>query len=112
MRVSGCNSVRRYGYADGTVPDEVLAGMSVDEFKRLNFYRLRGETQYIPCCHGQNKFYIPRRFGKEHPDYCTLYKTGRRSKPAEFNDRPHGLMANQICQTSGAWEEMYKDIAS
>ena len=105
-------SVRRYGYADGTVPDEVLAGMTTDEFKRLNFYRLRGETQYIPCCHGQNKFYIPRRFGKEHPDYCTLYKTGRRSKPAEFNDRPHGLMDNQICQTSGAWEEMYRDIAS
>ena len=56
-------SVRRYGYADGPVPKELLdgsAGRSVpsppqmDEtsFKRLNWYRLRMETAHLACCHG------------------------------------------------------------
>ncbi len=45
-------SVRRYGYADGPVPEELLNGMDETHFKRLNWYRLRMETYHLRCCHG------------------------------------------------------------
>ncbi len=56
-------SVRRYGYADGPVPQELLDGMvgrdgpiapqkDATAFKRLNWYRLRMETYHLRCCHG------------------------------------------------------------
>jgi len=45
-------SVRRYGYADGPVAKELLAGMDETAFKRLNWYRLRMETAHLACCHG------------------------------------------------------------
>ena len=45
-------SVRRYGYADGPVAKDLLAGMDETAFKRLNWYRLRMETAHLACCHG------------------------------------------------------------
>ena len=45
-------SVRRYGYDDGPVPEDVLAGLDETSFKRLNWYRLRMETHHLRCCHG------------------------------------------------------------
>ncbi|MCR5414688.1 MAG: DUF4838 domain-containing protein [Kiritimatiellae bacterium] len=45
-------SVRRYGYADGPVAKELLEGRSETDFKRLNWYRLRMETEHLACCHG------------------------------------------------------------
>ncbi len=45
-------SVRRYGYADGPVPAELLEGMDETAFKRLNWYRLRMESAHLACCHG------------------------------------------------------------
>ena len=45
-------SVRRYGYADGPVPRDLLADMDEISFKRLNWYRLRMETAHLACCHG------------------------------------------------------------
>ena len=45
-------SVRRYGYADGPVPHDLLAGLDETAFKRLNWYRLRMETSHLRCCHG------------------------------------------------------------
>ena len=103
-------TVRRYGYADGEVPPELLEGLTVREFKRLNFYRLRGETEYIPCCHGQNKLFIPQRF-PDHPEYRQLDPDGKRCPPCDLgNDHPT-CSINQLCQSS-IWEEIYKDAKS
>ena len=105
-------SVRRYGYADGPVPEEILDGLSEREFKRLNFYRLRGETTYIPCCHGQNKLFLGQRFGETHPEYLRLCENGRRAPPAaKWEERPRCAFG-QLCQSSGIWEEIYKDAKS
>ncbi len=53
-RIEGCPafSVRRYGYADGPIAKDVLGGMDTTAFKRLNWYRLRMETEHLACCHG------------------------------------------------------------
>ena len=44
--------VRRFGYADGPVAKELLSGMDETSFKRLNWCRLRMETDHLRCCHG------------------------------------------------------------
>ena len=100
-------TVRRYGYADGKVQGELLAdfGGSVDEFKRVNFNRLRMETEYIPCCHGLNKFRYLARFGKTHPEYFSLGRDGRRD-----NDSGRMGHVGHICYSSGIAEEIYKDV--
>ena len=103
-------TVRRYGYQDGEVPPEMLEGLTVREFKRLNFYRLRGETEYIPCCHGQNKLFIPQRF-PDHPEYRQLDKDGKRCPPAAAGNERPTCSINQLCQSS-IWEEIYKDAKS
>ena len=81
-------TVRRYGYQDGEVAPEMLGGLTEREFKRLNFYRLRGETEYIPCCHGQNKLFIPQRF-PDHPEYRQLDSDGKRCPPGRRKRTPH-----------------------
>ena len=45
-------SVRRYGYDDGPVHEDLLSGMDETSFKRLNWYRLCMETYHLRCCHG------------------------------------------------------------
>ena len=104
--VSPVFSVRRYGYADGAIADEAREGMGEREWKRLNFYRLRGETAYIPCCHGQNKFGYLERFGRTHPEYFAQMPDGRRMLRS---DVPH---PGHICLTSAIWDEMYEDARS
>ena len=102
-------SVRRWGYDDGRVPAVLLSpGESETDFKLRHFYRLRGETVYIPCCHGQRKFGYERRFRKSHPEYFVMTKEGRRLSD-ELRDPMHD---GQLCQSSGIWDEMYLDIAS
>lgn len=103
-------TVRRYGYADGRVAPEMLGGLTEREFKRLNFYRLRGETEYIPCCHGQNKLLIPQRF-PDHPEYMQLSKGGKRCPPGKpYSDCPTCSL-NQLCQSS-IWDVIYEDAKS
>lgn len=102
-------TVRRWGYDDGKVPAALLAsGQTETNFKLRHFYRLRGETAYIPCCHGQRKFGYERRFQKSHPEYFVMNKDGRRM--ADVMKDP--LHDGQLCQSSGIWDEMYLDIAS
>ena len=103
-------TVRRYGYQDGEVPPEMLGGLTEREFKRLNFYRLRGETEYIPCCHGQNKLFIPQRF-PDHPEFRQLDPDGKRCPPADAGNERPTCSINQLCQSS-IWEEIYKDAKS
>ena len=103
-------SVRRWGYADGSVPKELLGEFGGDEtaFKRMNFYRLRGETAYIPCCHGQNKFRPAARFAKTHPEYFVMLQDGSRwTEPGQAQGH-----FGQVCQSSAFWDEMFKDIVS
>jgi len=105
-------TVRRWGYADGPVPEEVLAGTDITTFKRTFFYRLRGETEYKPCCHGQNKLFLSQRFGKAHPEYLRLDANGHRSELApEWSDRPP-INVGHLCLSSGVWDEIYKDAKS
>ena len=100
-------TVRRYGYGDGKVPDAVLAGFGGDAeaFKRANFNRLRMETEYIPCCHGLNKFRYMKRFGNSHPEYFSLFSTGKRD-----NDVGRMGHVGHICYSSGVVEEIYQDV--
>ena len=100
-------TVRRYGYSDGSVSPELLAEFGGDAiaFKRANFERLRMETEYIPCCHGLNKFHYMSRFGKEHPDYFALKPNGSR------DNNPGGLgHVGHICYSSPIMEELYLDV--
>ena len=106
-------TVRRYGFEDGKVPQEVLAatpeGTEVAA-KRLNWYRLRMETQHIPCCHGNRWNYLLERFHETHPEYFVLKpnKEGKLERDVSFparTDRHKG----HLCHTSGAWEEIYED---
>ena len=75
----------------------------------LQYYRNRGETLYIPCCHGSNHFYYPDRFGKDHREWFALLdpKTGKRSIPDGKMD-----FAGQLCWSSAVAEEVYQDVRS
>ena len=103
-------SVRRYGYADGLVPEELLktSGQKREsDFKRLNKLRLRMETMTIPCCHGQlySRFY--RRFHETHPEYFVMGKDGKRH-PTEAKEKPL-FNKEHVCNCSGIWNEIYED---
>ena len=85
-------TVRRYGFEDGKVPQEVLAatpeGTEVAA-KRLNWYRLRMETQHIPCCHGNRWNHLLERFHETHPEYFVLKpnKDGKLERDVSFPTR-------------------------
>ena len=75
----------------------------VDFNKRLNNYRNRMQTAYIPNCHGLGRLGYIERFGKEHPEYFALRPNGTRSN--SLAER-HG---GQLCWSSNVKEEIYKD---
>lgn len=76
---------------------------NVDFNKRLNNYRNRMQTEYIPNCHGLGRLGYIERFGKEHPEYFALRPNGTRSN--SLAER-HG---GQLCWSSNVKEEIYKD---
>ena len=104
-------AVRRYGYMDGTFPSELKEkdGLMAqgDDMKTVNRYRLRMETESIPCSHGQlhSKFY--RRFAKTHPEYFRMGKDGKRilteAVSAPLWSKEH------LCQSSAIWDVLYED---
>ena len=103
-------SVRRYGFADGTVAKDLMVSTGFakeSDFKDFARLRLRMETYYLNCCHGQfwSNFY--RRFHETHPEYFRMDADGKRC-PSE------GLVPplwpkEHLCQTSAVWEEIYQD---
>jgi hypothetical protein len=70
-------SVRRYGYEDGKVAPEILAGMSETDFKRLNWYRLRMETYHLKCCHGAKTHCLsPETWDAIYTNACAVIADG------------------------------------
>ena len=100
-------SIRRYGYSDGPVPEELLAEYGGDwkKVKKAEFYRLRMETKYLPCCHGIHKMRLVQRFGKDHPDWFQLRADGTRSLNWQQNK-----YSGAPCYSSAITNEIYKDI--
>ena len=71
-------SVRRYGYADGPVAEELLEGMDETSFKRLNWYRLRMETAHLACCHGAKTHCLsPETWEAIYANACALFAAGK-----------------------------------
>ena len=73
--------------------------------KSLEWLRLRFSTFDIPCAHGTQFFRYIERFGKSHPEYMALKKSGERwLDPTVF--APY-----QLCWTNpGLQEELYQDV--
>ncbi len=67
--------------------------------KTLNLYRIRHETQYLPCNHGLLAHNYHGRFAKTHPEYFSIID-GKRSN---FDRHPY------LCFNSGVVEEIYQD---
>ncbi len=66
-------SVRRYGYADGPVAKDVFNGINVTDFKRVNWYRLRMETEHLACCHGAKTHCLsPSTWESIYTNACAL----------------------------------------
>ena len=98
---------RRYSaYWDGTYFEGENRDAVIHPAKNLNQYRLRMETEMIPCAHGLNSFRYIQRFGKTHPEYFALQSNGKRSNDPAM---PH---PGQLCYTSGIVEEIYQDVRS
>ena len=102
-------TTRRYGYSDGKPPEELLRqfGGDLNAVKRMNYYRLRMETRYLPCCHGLLRFRMLDRFCKEHPEYFVMTADGKRQTvpgPAAK------YLAGAFCYSSAVTNEVYEDI--
>lgn len=93
------NIVRSISWSDGIWFD----GSQVNFNRKLNNYRLRMQTAYIPNCHGLGRMAYIERFGKTHPEYFALRSNGTRSN----NLSEH--MGGQLCFSSGIREEIYQD---
>jgi len=105
------NTVRRYTIYESSCP--YFEGENRDELrhpmKTLNWWRTRMETEYMPCCHGQNCFKYMERFAKSHPEYFALLEDGRRHNSPDITYPGH---PGQMCHTSAIWEEIYQDVKS
>jgi hypothetical protein len=78
-----------------------------DHYQRyLNSFRLRFQTDYIPNCHGLNKFAYLKRFAKTHPEYFALNANGKRMT------NPNADHAGQLCLSSHIVNEIRKDAAA
>ena len=105
------NTVRRYTIYETGCP--YFEGENATELrhpmKTVNWWRTRMETEYMPCCHGQNKFKYMDRFAKSHPEYFALLEDGRRHNSPKITYPGH---PGQLCHTSAVWEEIYQDVKS
>ena len=83
-------SVRRYGYDDGPVPENVLAGLDETSFKRLNWYRLRMETHHLRCCHGAKTHCLsPETWDAIFTNACEILARSRGTRaPTVFDAMP------------------------
>ena len=88
--------------------EEGLSEWESCERGRLQNMRLRMSGRTIPCSHGQNGGCFDERFAKTHPEYFNLRKDGTRwIGNAGGDNKP-----NQLCQSSGIWDELYLDALS
>ena len=71
------------------------------QMRRLNTYRLRYPTDYIPNCHGLNARGYLKRFGKTHPEYFALMSNGKRALSS--------FRSPQLCYKSGVANEIFED---
>lgn len=75
--------------------------------------RHRMETQRIPCCHGQNQLMPAKRFRDTHPEYFRIDEKGVRSDRDDSEAHPgFDVRVQQMCQTSGWWDEITADAIS
>ena len=81
--------------------------------KALSWARLRLQTEYIPCCHGQCRNGFLERFGKTHPEYFALLKgqDGALHRDCEPMMRQNYKSPSYyyLCQSSGMWDALYDD---
>ena len=82
--------------------------------KALSWARLRLQTQYIPCCHGQCRNGFLQRFGKTNPEYFALLKgpDGKLHRDCEPLMRKNYKSPSYyyLCQSSsGMWDALYDD---
>ena len=103
--------IRYYSHMDYSYA-HWFAGMGKSEWRRatnLELFRLRMETEHVPCCHGQEQEHLTERFAATHPEYFHMERGG--SRRTRFD--PKRKEANsQLCHTSGVWEEIYRDARS
>ena len=82
-------STRRYGYEDGPVAQDVLAGMGETGFKRLNWYRLRMETYHLRCCHGAKTHCLsPDTWAGLYTNACEAIEKAKGGGPVVFDAMP------------------------
>ena len=62
-------------------------------------YRLRGSTQYIPCCHGLARLGLAERFGANHPEYFSLWANGKRDTDMNLPGH-HGHLCYSTVESS------------
>ncbi len=93
------NTARLISWYDGKWFDENNIAVN----QRLNNYRLKMQTSYIPNNHGLGRMAYIERFGKSHPEYFALRENGTRSN----NLAEH--LGGQLCFSSGIREEIYQD---
>ena len=95
----------QYGYGG---PSRWFFECDAGEHQRLvrqEVLRLRGQTQYIPNCHGMSRLGYLERFGGTHPEFFVLYPDGKRGNDSSRPGHP-----GQLCYSNTNLEdEVYKD---
>ena len=96
------NIVRSISWDEGTWYEDLEPEKAVSR-RRLNTYRLRMQTDYVPNCHGLSRMAYIERFAETHPEYFILRENGTRS--VSITEK----MGGQLCFSSGIVEEIYQD---
>ena len=101
-------SVRRYGYDDGPVPEDVLDGLNETAFKQLNWYRLRMETHHLRCCHGAKTHCLsPETWDAIFTNACAILSSVPHSHPS--SDRLRGSLRSGDTFPPPVFDAMPKD---
>ncbi|MBO5791043.1 MAG: DUF4838 domain-containing protein [Lentisphaeria bacterium] len=96
---------RRYSsFWDGEYFEGENRKATINPAKNINLLRLRGETAYLPCCHGMNGNKLLQRFGKSNPEYFALTRNNIRRNDPDIH------FAGHICFSSNVIEELYQDL--
>ena len=83
-----------------------LSSARRSDLARTQGRRLRMSTGGVKCGHGQNGGRFGERFGKTHPEYFCLMPDGKRWIGAAGRS---AKKVDQLCQSSGIWDELYED---